>query len=111
MLDISKKLAGEQHLQTANAMEIVAEGYNALERYEDALPYAEKAVSVSRKAAGKDRAAIVENLCALAETYAGLGRRENARELATECYEICLQQYGEEHENTKTADEFRRKFA
>lgn len=99
-LDLERAAFGDEHPRTADALERMGWHWFVDAEYEPALEFYEEAAAIRRATNPVEVGALSSTLAFLADAYRSVGRREEAKRVATEAYEIAREAFGDEHATT-----------
>jgi tetratricopeptide (TPR) repeat protein len=99
-LDIRKKVLGEDHPDTAMALNNLANLLSDQSSYEEAQPLYERALAIRKKVLGEEHSLTAASLNNLALLLSDQGSYEEARPYLERALDIYVKVLGEEHPNT-----------
>jgi serine/threonine protein kinase len=88
MLSFNRKVHGPEAPDTIAAMENLAESYEQLHRWEEAIKVGEEVVTLRRKVSGTTNAETTHAMKRLAESYCSAGRSQDATDLMAKVCEL-----------------------
>jgi tetratricopeptide (TPR) repeat protein len=101
-LQITMKVLGAEHPDTANSLNNLAALYNSQGRYDEAEPLYNQALQINMKVLGAEHPKTATSLDKLAQLYNSQGRYDEADPLYTHALLIRMHVLGAEHPNTAT---------
>jgi serine/threonine protein kinase len=103
ILDLRRRTSGPEHIDTLNAMDMLARAYGLAERRDDATKLHEELLGICKTNYGSDSQDALKMMCAVAVDYMGSGRLDEALPLLEELLQLAKARLGTKNTTTVLA--------